>query len=59
MKKNGEATGGRASIMKCGETPLEYWGTGVKGWGVACENPVVLSMCDVPIETFKYISVNI
>ena len=45
--------------MKCGETPLEYWGTGVKGRGVACENPVVLSMCDVPIETFKYISVNI
>ena len=43
-RKNGEATKGRAS---------EVLGEG------ACENPVGLSMCDGPIETVKYIWVNI
>ena len=45
-EKNGEATERRGFIVKCGETPFEGW---------ACENPVELSMCDGPIETYEYI----
>ena len=44
-EKNGEATEGRGSIVKCGENPFEEW---------ACENPVELSICDGPIETYNY-----
>ena len=32
---------------------------GLEGGGVARENPVGLSMCDGPIKTVKYISMNI
>ena len=52
MKKNGEATEERGSIVKCGETLSE------RGGG-ACENPVGLSMYDGPMETAEYIWVNI
>ena len=45
-EKNGKATEGRGSIVKCGETPF--------GRG-ACENLMQLSICDGPIETFEYI----
>ena len=37
-EKIGEATEGRGSIVKCGETPFD---------------PLELSMCDSPIETFQ------
>ena len=50
MLKNGKATEGRASIKKCGETPLEEG---------PCENVLGLSMCDGSIETVKCIWVNI
>ena len=49
-EKIGEATEGRGSIVKCGETLFD----GEGGWG-ACENLVELSMCDSPIETFEHI----
>ena len=38
-------------MVKCRETPFE-------GGGV-CENPVRLSLCDGPMQTVKYMCVNI
>ena len=46
-EKMGEATGGRASRVKCREALLEWQG--------ACEDLVGLSMCDGMIETVEYI----
>ena len=37
--------------MKCGKTPFEERGV--------CENPVRLSMCHGPMQTVKYMCVNI
>ena len=37
--------------MKCGKTPFEEGGV--------CENPVRLSMCHGPMQTVKYMCVNI
>ena len=50
MKKNGEATEGRGSIVKCGKTLLEERGL---------QKPVGLSLYDGPIKTVRYIWVNI
>ena len=38
-------------MMKCGKTPFKEGGV--------CENPVRLSMCDDPMQTVKYMCVNI
>ena len=45
-KNGGEATEGRGSTVKYGETLFEEG---------ACENLVKLSICDNPTETFEYI----
>ena len=50
-EKNEEATEGRGSMVKCGETPFN------RGQG-ACEYPVGLSMYDGPMETVEYSWVN-
>lgn len=50
MKKNGEATEGRGSIVKCGKTLFE---------GRGLQKPVGLSLYDGPIKTVRYIGVNI
>ena len=51
---NGQATEGRAgSMVKCWETPWRQQGEG------ACNNLVRLSMYDDPMETVKYMCVNI
>ena len=51
--QNSEATEGRASIVKGEKSRQSVDG----GW--TCKNPVGVCLCDSPIETVKYIWMNI